>query len=128
MAHWSDQYLGLPYVEFEMDCAALAAKVQKEVFGHEIKLPQSRPAGIRDQSNLIADLQADYATPTDNPEDGDGVLMVCRGISGHIGIYCKINGVPWVLHAMKNAGMVCRHKVRDLGKYNLRVDGVYKWI
>lgn len=125
--HWSDRFVGLPYIENTADCASLAVLVQKEVFGKEIILP-NRECGLRGMSSQIANLQADYAEKTDSPVDGDAVLMYCRGRLFHVGVYTQINGVDWVLHSLKNAGMVCRHRIRDLEKYNLAFEGFYRWI
>lgn len=126
--HWSSAYVGQPYVPGEMDCAALAVRVRQEVFGHAIGLPTDRAAGLRGLTRQIEDLKVDYGEPTDSPQDGDAVLMIGRGRLDHIGLYCEIEGAPWVLHAMRNAGMVCLHRLHALAELGLRVEGFYRWI
>lgn len=125
--HWSDTYLGLPYIMGEFDCANLAANVQREIYGREIALPRDRAHNLFDISAQIDDLKSDYAERTESPQDGDAVLMIGRGRLNHIGVVALINGECWVLHAMRNAGQVVRHRVRDLAAVNLTVEGYYRW-
>ena len=125
MAHWSNNYIGLPYDE--ADCAELAVRVQRDVFKRAINLPTERAAGLRQLSCQITQLQEDFASPTYNPVEGDAVLMIGRGRINHIGIYCVIGGVPYVLHAMRNAGATCLHKLRELKSIGLQLEGFYQW-
>jgi len=127
MAHWSDRYVGQPYVPGENDCAELAARVQREVFGREIALPSERAFGLRGLTAQIDAARDDYGTRTDSPADGDAVLMRCRGKLSHIGVYCDLDGVGWVLHAVRNAGQVVRHRLRELPLQGLAVEGFYRW-
>lgn len=75
----------------------------------------------------MTDLVALYTKPVDDPKEGDVVLMLCRNRPSHVGVYCDVNGEPSVLHAMENAGMVVLHRIRDLPKVFLSVEGFYKW-
>ncbi len=79
MAHWSDPYVGKPYVKDELNCGGWANVVQREVFGRDLNLPTKEGAGPRSTSNIIKTLKDDYAVPTATPADGDGVIMVGRG-------------------------------------------------
>lgn len=125
--HWAQSYVGQPYVEGAHDCAAFAARVQREIFRREIRLPTERGAGLRAQSRQIDDLAGVYAERVERPAEGDGVLMRCRGTLSHVGVYCEIGGTAYVLHAMKNAGQVCLHRLRDLANQGLAVEGFYRW-
>jgi hypothetical protein len=133
--HWSQQYVGRIYIEGEFDCADLARVVHREQFGREIRLPAHRwHAGLAGAGRLramtaqIEALKDDYAVRTLQPREGDGVLLIGRGHLDHIGIYCVIEGVPWVLHAASNARQVVLHRVRDLPAQGLTVEGFYRWI
>ena len=123
--HWSVQYVGTPYSE--NDCAELAVRVMHEQFNKQINLPTTRGAGLRGISNQINHLQSDFANETQKPNEGDAVLMHSRGRLNHIGIYCVVNGEAGVLHAMRNAGQTCLHKLRDLQNLGLKVEGFYTW-
>lgn len=125
MRHWADSYVGLPYTT--CDCAELCVRVQREQFKRRIGLPTGRPAGIRGVSEMIDNLQDDFAEQTSFPIEGDAVLMIGRGRINHIGTLCEINDVPHVLHAMKNAGMTVLHRVTALRDIGLTIEGYYKW-
>jgi len=125
-AHWALHYVGLPYDQH--DCAELAVRVQREQFGRTIALPTTRGTGLRGVSEQIDNLRADYAVPVLTPEEGDAVLMQSRGSINHIGVYCDIGGEPYVLHAMRNAGQTCLHRLRNLGGIGLTVEGFYRWL
>jgi hypothetical protein len=127
--------VGRQYVEGQFDCADLARLVNREVFGREISLPQDRDydgkegaAKVRAMKAQIAAQKDTYATATDTPAEGDGVLIVSRGHSCHIGLYALVAGEAWVLHAASNAMQVVLHRVRDLPSKGYTVEGVYRWI
>jgi len=127
-SHWSDVYLGEPYSPGDADCAALAVRVADEVFCRRITLPQ-HAQGLRASARQIDALAAaqEIAERVERPREGDAVLMRCRGTLSHVGVYCEPDGTPWVLHAMRNAGAVVRHRVIDLPGVGLTVEGYYRW-
>ncbi|QWD55186.1 hypothetical protein [Polynucleobacter paneuropaeus] len=127
--HWSSRYIGQPYELGSADCARLLSRVRKEVFHLpvpdeiEIDRLKSRLGRVGQMNDLVAA----YGESTDCPKEGDAVLMVCAGRPSHIGVYCEVNNEKCVLHAMENAGMVVLHKIRELDKFFLKVEGYYKW-
>ena len=127
--HWSESYIGRPYVLGESDCARLICDVRREVFG--LPVPEdaepARAASMLARYHQMSEGVSDYGVRTETPEEGDAVLMLCRGRASHIGAYCVVDGEPSVLHAMKNAGMAVRHRLRDLPRFLLAVEGFYKW-
>ena len=127
MRHWAEQFVGEPYQDGSNDCASFAARVQRDIFQRPIHLPTDRVPGMRGQSQQILDARGDYGTPTDQPREGDAVLMRGRGRLNHLGVYCEIEGVGFVLHAMRNARQVCLHRLRDLDRYGLTLEGFYTW-
>lgn len=127
-AHWTEQYVGMPYDKETNDCGMFAERVQLEIFGRVISLPKERATTLRGLSRQIRAHLDDFGIRTDSPIEGDGVLMIGRGRMDHIGIYCLINGTAWVLHAMRGANQVCLHRVRDLATHGLTVEGFYQWI
>lgn len=126
--HWAAKYIGMRYIEGENDCASFAERVQHEIFHRAVRLPQHRAQGVRGWSQQIETQKDAVATRTEDPQEGDAVLMIGRGRLDHIGVYTLVNGTPYVLHAMKNAGQVCLHRLRDLAAVELKVEGFYKWI
>lgn len=127
--HWSQQYIGEPYVLGDADCARLVARVRREVY--KLPVPSDvevdRAASRLGRVGQMGDLVAMYGQRTDSPEEGDVVLMICRSRPSHVGVYCEVDNEPCVLHAMENAGMVVLHRIRDLPKVLLTVEGFYKW-
>jgi len=128
LMHWSEKYIGMPYDPASNNCAMFVEKVLSEVFSVSISLPVCTVQHYRTHASLIQKHKDVYASLTDTPSEGDCVLMVGRGRTNHIGVYCEVNGVAFVVHAMEKAGQVCLHRLRDLTKYGLDVEGIYKWL
>jgi hypothetical protein len=129
MKHWAEHYIGRTYVLGESDCARLVCDVRREVFGLPVP-PEAEPdraSSLLGRYHQMSEGVAEFSTPTQTPAEGDVVLMICRGRSSHVGAYCVVNGEPSVLHAMKNAGMTVLHRLRDLPRYLLAVEGFYRW-
>jgi len=126
-AHWSEAYLGMPYVPGAFDCAGLAELVRREVFRHGLTLPSDRRPGPFGRNAQIHENLADFAIRTETPQDGDGVLIIARGRLQHIAIYCLIGAEPWALHNIDKSS-VHRIRVRELEKWNYRIEGYYRWI
>lgn len=125
MPHWSDAYVGLPYVDDSFDCAALAAMVRSNEFGQPVEVPSER-AGLRAGTRTIAALRDELAIPVSTPMDGDAALMT-YGRLYHVGVVCIIGGGVWVLHNMRNAGQVVRHEVHELASHGFELEGFYRW-
>jgi len=124
--HWAENYVGLPYAD--ADCAALAAKVQREVFNRVINMPVVRGHNVLALSEQIISSQAEVAEPIEQPHEGCAVLMRGRGRLNHIGVFTCLNGTAYVLHAMRSAKQTVLHKVSDLPKQGLTLEGYYRWI
>ncbi|GAB2913660.1 hypothetical protein [Paralcaligenes ginsengisoli] len=125
--HWSDGYVGKPYIAETGDCAALAAKVAKEVLGKTIGLPTAHAQGYVDQAKQIQEIKGDYAARIDAPADGEPVLLVGRGHDCHIGIMCWLANEWWVLHANQSFGAVTRERLRVLTRLHFKIEGFYRW-
>lgn len=129
MSHWSEKYIGQEYKINSADCARLLSKVRQQEFG--LPVPEDieieRSASRLGRVGQMSDLVDAYGEKTKNPKEGDAVLMLCRGRPSHIGCYCIVNNEPCVLHAMENAGMVVLHRIRELNRVFLSVEGYYSW-
>jgi cell wall-associated NlpC family hydrolase len=127
--HWSENYIGKPYRLGDADCAALVCEVREQQFDGTVP---DFVLAMRENTRLkrveqLESLAREAVTQTDKPTEGDVVLMLCRGRPSHVGVYCVVDNEPSVLHAMENAKMVVRHRIRDLEKFWLKVEGYYKW-
>jgi len=129
MAHWSEQYIGKEYKIGEADCARLLSSVRREVFCLPVPsdVEVERKASRLQRVGQMTDLVNEYCEKTDTPLEGDIVLMLCRNRPSHIGVYCIVNNEASVLHAMENAKMVVLHRLGDLSKVFLSIEGFYKW-
>jgi len=129
MPHWSEQYIGKEYKIGEADCARLLSSVRREVFAMPVpsEVEVQRKASRLQRVAQMTDLVSEYCEKTDKPIEGDIVLMLCRNRPSHVGVYCIVNNEASVLHAMENAKMVVLHRLRDLSKVFLSIEGFYKW-
>ncbi len=146
-AHWSEGYVGLPYIPGAHDCAHLVERVQREVFGRAVALPTDR-AGWRSRelSAQISEAAPGLArrrVDLDTAHDGDPVLMIGAGRLNHIGVLVTPFGQPVavqptalrdsvaecsVLHNFIRARQVVLTRVRDLPRWGLELEGVYAWL
>jgi hypothetical protein len=122
--HWSEAYIGLPYIAGEQDCVDLLARVQREVFRRQVTVPSARSANPFTRSMLIAQGRDTLANPVVSPAEGDAVLMQIMGL-WHVGVWFE-RGEPWVLHALKSAGQVVAHRLRDLPRWGIKIEGFYR--
>jgi hypothetical protein len=125
--HWSDVYVGEPYLPQVGDCAALAVRVNLDQFGVEIQLPQAHATTLRDQAKQILELKDDLAIQIPEAQDGCAALFITRGRVCHIGVMCWIQSDWWVLHADQTVGFVVRQRLRDLTRVHYKLEGFYKW-
>ena len=126
--HWSDKYIGLPYSDH--NCAEFVAMVAFDHYNIDIVLPADMGKYLRTQQKKINKHLFEYvdAQKLDDPIDGAICLMHGRKRHCHIGITVIINKIPYVLHSMTGCNSVVRHRVIDLHKFNLKVEGFYQWL
>jgi hypothetical protein len=129
MAHWSEPYIGEPYVPGEADCARLLCRVRQEVFHRPVPaaVDVERAVSRLGRAAQMVDGVEAFGVAVSDPKEGDAVLMLCCGRPSHIGVFCVVDGERCVLHAMENVGMVVLHRLRDLHKCMLAVEGFYQW-
>ena len=142
-AHWSDKYLGRPYVRGEFDCADLVVEVARAEFGREVALPR-HAEGVRARDKQIERLTGELGRRLDLMagdviEDGDIVLMKAAGrrlsLGHHIGVVAELSvGVAaalplaaCVLHCLAGVGVV-RHPLDYLPERGLERTGIYRWL
>ena len=82
-AHWSDKYLGRPYLRGEFDCADLVVEVARAEFGRAVALPR-HAEGVRARDRQIEELTGALGRQLDAAagetlQDGDIALMKAAG-------------------------------------------------
>lgn len=125
--HWSDRYLGEPYLEGKFDCADFAVRVQREIFGRTVVLPSDHGSGPFGRTAVLSANQDDYLREIVGPEDGCAILFKVVGRVQHMGVLCIIAGEMWVLHNQKGLG-VTRKRLREMASLGYEVMGFYAWI
>ena len=129
MAHWTDDYVGNEYVVGQYDCLSLVVDISRNVFNQKIDDTEERADRLPDMSEQIRTRIENYVHPIDaiDAVDGDVLLMKCKGRLNHTGIFTVINNVKYVIHNLRNIKSVAIHRLRDLKKYNMEVEGYYRF-
>lgn len=126
MTHWSDSYIDIPH--HELDCAELVERVLREQLGRDLHFPRRESDNLFHRSKLITAHARDFAQPTAAPFDGCGVMFLARGRMAHIGLYCLITGVGYVLHSDSSFGSSTRMPVSRMVPPRYRIEGFYEWL
>lgn len=125
MTHWSDGYIGIPHAE--LDCAELVERVLREQLGRQVQFPRRQSDNLFHRAGLITRHARDFARRIDAPHDGCGVLMFARGRTAHVGLFCDIEGVGYVLHSDSVFGTSVRMPVARVAATH-RIEGWYAWL
>jgi hypothetical protein len=127
--HWTDRYVGEPYIDGVKDCAWLVTTVNKEVFDREIPIPSERETHFLAQTVQINQQLEDSFEKIDMKDavEGDVVLMICRGRLSHTGVLAYFGRTPYVLHNVKSIGSVVLQKLTDLPNICLQFEGIYRY-
>ena len=106
--HWALAYLGREAACADGACADFVRDVMAERFGRRVALP-APGTSLRARDAQIAAAARALAEPTDDPREGDVVVMRSRGrrraLGHHVGVWCLIGARPHVLHAVKGQGV-----------------------
>ena len=129
MSHWTEAWVGRPYVAKIFECGDLVREVVMERRGLEITLP-TELTWRRTPAAAVAAMCSEIAERTDSPVEGDGVMMRIRGkrgeIGSHAGVFVPVAGAPWVLHNLRSVGVVFQ-PVWHLERLSLDIEGFYRW-
>lgn len=122
--HWTRNFLQIPYRD--MNCSKFSEHVLRKQFNRDYKFPQSE-GSIFNQSKQIRDNLPKFADKTENPKDGDLVLMHGLRRMCHVGIYVNIGGVGYVLHCESSMKCSALHRLDRLMIFGYSVEGFYTW-
>jgi hypothetical protein len=124
-------YIGMPYKVNSFDCADFALHVANHLFSKGVTLPAERPRGSGCEAHL-ADASKAYGVPTQDPVNGDIVLMYDLGDSigspSHVGVYIELGAIPHVLHSAAKFGGAVATRLSRLGRFGITIEGYYKWL
>lgn len=125
--HWTDKYVGQPYVPETGDCAAFAERVAREYLGITPGLPEAHEVKLRAQAAQIRAHQAEFAEQVPAPIEGHPVLLRSRGDLFHIGVMTFLSNEWWVVHADQSFGTVVRQRLRDMLRVDYKLEGYFRW-
>lgn len=116
MSHWSERYLGEPWLSGEHDCWQFFRRVQREQFGFdipEVDLPFDAGNTLSCARALTEGRECDKWSETDRPTEGCAVLLARGTRPTHVGVWVDANGGA-VLHCARGSGVV----LQDLASLN----------
>lgn len=124
-------YVGRPYVRGTYTCAHLAADVQLDLFKRQVAIPAVHPLGSAGQRREIHALRGELARKVAVPHTGCGALFyecTSGGELWHIGTAGLDRfGDVWVLHNSEKLGSAHFHRLHDLQRWGLILEGWYEW-
>lgn len=128
--HWTTRWLARSFPA-DWDCADFVRCVLEEQFGRTVELPSARAAGLRGRDAQVREGAYALADATETPQEGDGVLMRAlgrrRAIGHHVGVWCRLDGLPHVLHLLGSLRTPCLSPLDAVDRLGLEATGVYRW-
>lgn len=127
MIHWCSRFIGIPYST--LNCAELVAEVlEKEFFRQDIA-DVIRGAPEHDQDHRAQGRAIDrgwqqLAERTEQPKDGDGVILKIGSRLSHMGVTVDTPKGLYVLHTVAERGSVIEPAGRLL---TCTIEGFYRW-
>lgn len=128
----AEALVGLPYIDGEFDCGHLMVRAARELFGREVVLPLNGPHPLqpRDQVAAIAACRRELAHRVCEVQPGDLALMLeptdDGGQQWHLGTVVDVQPEVWLLHT-RAGGASCLHRLADVQRWGLVLEGFYRW-
>lgn len=121
---WALKYINSPYKPF--GCGAFVAHVLKKEFNAKFVFPEST-GSLKKDPELITNFLNGNLKKTENPIDGDIVLMSGDRRFCHVGIFVKINEKKFVLHTDRKMRYANLCDVRMINQTGYILEGFYSW-
>lgn len=125
MRHWTHKYMTIEYKK--MNCSKFVEHILRDHYGRDYSFPQSE-GSLFNQSLQIKTSVPSFASRTDNPQDGDLILMHGKRMLCHVGLYLKIGREEYVFHTESSKKTALLHRLRELTSYGYSVEGIYSWL
>ena len=125
--HWAESYVlsGKQFTDI-YDCGEFVREVMQKQFNKLVPLPTDRFEGLKGPTKQIARLKDEIAYKVEKAKEGDAVVMISRGRLYHIGIYCEVNKLPFILHNVLASGPTLT-KQENLPLIGIELEGFYRW-
>jgi hypothetical protein len=121
-SHWTQAYVGLPYIMGVGECGHRAALVWRERFGFEVEAAPAHGDMAAAQTLIKAELAGPKWSPVQQPAEGDAVIMWKGDRVAHVGIWVAPGHV---LHCTRKDGMILTSE-EDLPAQGFRVFGYFR--
>jgi hypothetical protein len=122
-SHWTQAYVGLPYIMGVGECGHRAALVWRERFGFEVEAAPAFGDMDAAQKLIRAKLSGPDWAPVQQPAEGDAVIMWKGNRIAHVGVWVAPGRV---LHCTRAEGMVLTPE-EDLASQGFRIFGYFRW-
>jgi hypothetical protein len=121
-SHWTQAYVGLPYIMGVGECGHRAALVWRERFGFEVEAAPAFGDMEAAQKLIRAKLAGPDWSAVRQPAEGDAVIMWKGPRIAHVGVWVEGGHV---LHCTRAQGMVLTAE-EDLPAQGFRVFGYFR--
>lgn len=130
---WVNRYIGKRWTQ-EQDCGYWFRRIQKEQFDRIIpeicNVPSSKNKFCRQAMHIMEKIKREIETlnwkKTDQPIEGDAVMLALRSHIHHIGIVIFLNNQLHILHALEQCGVIVSSKT-NIQMNGLRIEGYYTY-
>jgi hypothetical protein len=125
--HWCSRWIGIPYST--LNCAELVADVLEKEFMRQdiadtLRGYPEHDMDVRAQSHAIAHGCRQLTDRTEDPQDGDGVILKIGSRLSHMGLVVSTPKGLYILHTVAHRGSV----IEPAGKLlTCTIEGYYRW-
>lgn len=124
--HWASQYLGQPWIQHENDCWAFFRRVSENHFNRHLSIIELDTSNVKTcVDNLLNHPELHSWLKTEQPKEGDAVLMSKSKAPTHVGMWLDVDG-GGILHCVKGAGVIFT-KFTLLHLIGFNVTGFYSY-
>lgn len=119
-----EKYLMMPFKDY--GCSEFVEYVLNDNFKCNFNFPKPKYKYDEDAKRIIK-YANDNFKKTNNPQEGDIVLMNGKYQACHVGVLIIKKGVKYVLHSEKSLGVSCLHRLSEIYKFNYFLNGFFSW-
>lgn len=124
MRHWCEKYLAKKHLPFS--CGDFVENVLLDHYGFSYNFPKS-VKDLEQDTKAIKGLIGNVLTKTDNPLEGDIVVMGGKRHACHVGLLVDIKNTKYILHSDVNIKYSALTKTSDLFYIGYFIEGYYSW-
>lgn len=124
MRHWCEKYLMRRHTPYS--CGDFVENVLLDKYGFSYNFPKS-VKDLEEDTKSIKRLIGNVLIKTENPIEGDIVVMGGRRHACHVGVFVEIKNIKYILHSDINIKYSALTKLSELFHLGYFVEGYYSW-